>query len=316
MPVPTVRVYLTDTAVQVCLQSFSLIWLVDNQYRVSSPIRINCPLQRSSTRLPAMTQHSFTFTHAIVRAPSKSIVDGLRAVDTGQPDFDKFLQHHQDYIAALKTTGATVVELEALEHLPDSVFIEDAALCLPKGAVVMRPGAPTRLAEAEAIYPALTTVYSDVKTISGPGFIEGGDILTTEREILVGRSARTDAAGIEELRQLVSDWGYSVREVNTPEGILHFKTDCSLLDENTVLSTRRLAASGCFSDYEVIFTAEGEDACANAIRFNELVIMPDGFPETREALIKAGYQVKVIGNTEAAKLDGGMSCLSLRFSPV
>lgn len=263
-----------------------------------------------------MTRNSYTFTHAIVRSPAQSIIDGLRAVDTGQPDFELFLQHHRNYIAALDSTGATVIELQPLEDLPDSVFVEDAALCLPKGAIVMRPGAPSRLAEAAAITPSLSALYSDVKTISGPGFIEGGDILTTEQEILVGRSARTDEAGIKELRQHVSDWGYTVREVITPKGVLHFKTDCSLLDEETILSTKRLAASGCFSDYRVLHTAEGEEACANAIRFNELVIMPEGFPKTQEMLIKAGYQVTTIGNTEAAKLDGGMSCLSLRFSPV
>ena len=163
-----------------------------------------------------MPANSYSFTHAIVRTPARSIIDGLRAVDTGQPDFDTFLSHHKDYIDALKSTGATVIELEALDALPDSVFVEDAALCLPKGAVIMRPGAPSRLAEAAAITPAVSTVYTEVKTIDGPGFIEGGDILTTEREILVGRSARTDAAGIEELRQHVSDWGYMVREVITP----------------------------------------------------------------------------------------------------
>lgn len=263
-----------------------------------------------------MPGHSYTFSHAIVRTPSHSITDGLRAVDIGQPRFDTFLQHHKDYIAALKSTGATVTELDPLEALPDSVFVEDAALCLPKGAVVMRPGAPTRLAEAEAIAPALTALYTQVKKISGPGFIEGGDILTTEQEILVGRSARTDAAGIEELRQYVSEWGYNVREVITPPGVLHFKTDCSLLDEETILSTRRLAESGCFRDYRVLYTAVGEEACANAIRFNELLIMPDGFPKTREMLLGKGYNITTVGNSEAAKLDGGMSCLSLRFTPL
>ena len=96
--------------------------------------------------------------------------------------------------------------------------------------------------------------------------------------------------------------------------MLHFKTDCSLLDGETILSTERLAASGCFAGYRVIHTAAGEDACANTIRFNDLVIMPAGFPRTRDLLGKAGYQVREIGNSECAKLDGGMSCLSLRFS--
>lgn len=262
-----------------------------------------------------MGKNSYTFTHALVRAPSRSIVDGLRAVDTGQPDWDTFVIHHRDYVACLASTGAKVLELEPLEDFPDSVFIEDAALCLPKGAVIMRPGAPSRLGEAAILKPVLENLYPEVRSISGPGFIEGGDILTTETEILVGRSARTDGAGILELARCVEPWGYRVREVITPPGVLHFKTDCSLLDEDAILSTKRLAASGCFSDYKVIHVADGEEECANAIRFNNLVIIPDGFPTTAEMLIAEGYDVKTIGNSEAAKLDGGMSCLSLRFTP-
>lgn len=259
---------------------------------------------------------SFSFTHAITRKPSASIVAGLRAVDTGAPDLGLMQRHHADYVAALRSTGATVVELDALEAFPDSVFVEDTALCLPEGAVVMRPGAPSRLGEAAEMAPHLRALYSDVERIAGAeSFIEGGDILTTETEILVGRSARTNAAGIEELTRLVTPWGLRVREVFTPPGVLHFKTDCSLLDGETILSTARLAASGCFAGYRVIQVAEGEEACANTIRFNDLVIMPAGFAKTRELLDQAGYQVAEIGNSECAKLDGGMSCLSLRFSP-
>ena len=162
--------------------------------------------------------------------------------------------------------------------------------------------------------PSLEAVYSEVRAIE-TGFIEGGDILVSETEILVGRSARTDAEGVAELRSLVSDWGYTVRELQTPPGVLHFKTDCSLLDAETVLATPRLDASGCFDGYRVIHTADGEEACANAIRFNDLVLFPAGFPKTRDTLVDAGYDVREIGNTEAAKLDGGMSCLSLRFTP-
>ena len=179
----------------------------------------------------------------------------------------------------------------------------------------MRPGAPTRLGEAAEMAPHLRALYGDVVTVSGPGFIEGGDILVTEREILVGRSARTNAEGVAELTRLVAPWGHSVREVFTPPGVLHFKTDCSLLDAQTILSTRRLDASGCFAGYKVIHVADGEEACANSIRFNDLVIMPAGFPRTAEILDKAGYTLRQIGNTECAKLDGGMSCLSLRFTP-
>ena len=99
----------------------------------------------------------------------------------------------------------------------------------------------------------------------------------------------------------------------TPEGVLHFKTDCSLLDAETILSTRRLDASRCFENYRVIHTCDGEEAAANTIRFNELVLMPAGFPGTRDRLLEAGYEVREINNSECARLDGGMSCLSLRF---
>lgn len=263
-----------------------------------------------------MTHRSYRFTHAITRRPSASIIAGLRAVDTGTPSLDLMLSHHADYVAALKDTGASVVELDPLEAFPDSVFVEDTALCLPEGAVVMRPGAPSRLGEAAEMAPHLAGLYSQVVRIDGAdSFIEGGDILTTETEVLVGRSARTNAAGIAELARLITPWGHRVREVHTPPGVLHFKTDCSLLDEETILSTRRLAASGCFTGYRVIPVAEGEEACANTIRFNDLVLMPQGFPHTRDALVQAGYAIREIGNSECAKLDGGMSCLSLRFTP-
>ena len=262
-----------------------------------------------------MSDLSFRFSHAITRKPGRAITGGLRAVDTGVPDLALMLAHHAAYVAALRATGATVLELEAAEAFPDSVFVEDTALCLPQGAVVMRPGAPTRLGEAAAMAPHLRALYGQVLEIKGPGFIEGGDILVTEREILIGRSARTDAAGINELADLVTPWGHKVREVVTPPGVLHFKTDCSLLDGDTILSTERLAASGCFDGYRVIHTAAGEDAAANSIRFNDVVLVPAGFARTRAAIIAAGFTVVDIGNSECAKLDGGMSCLSLRFTP-
>lgn len=260
-----------------------------------------------------MPNLSYEFTRAITRAPSASIVHGLRALDTGTPDLTRMLSAHRDYINALSEAGLAVTELAELEEFPDSVFVEDTALCLPEGAVLMRPGAATRGGEVARMAPALRRFYTEVLQISGPGFIEGGDILVNGKTILVGRSARTDAAGIAELAGLVTAWGYQVRELATPDGVLHFKTDCSLLDEKTVLATERLAASGCFSDYRVILTAPVEEAAANAIRCNHLVLMAAGFPGTAARLRDAGFIVREIDNSECAKLDGGMSCLSLRF---
>ncbi len=263
-----------------------------------------------------MPERSFRFTHAITRRPGRSVTGGLRAVDTGAPDLAAMLEAHAAYVAALRSTGATVVELEPLEDFPDALFVEDTALCLPEGAVILRPGAPSRLGEAALMEPRLRPFYPDLARIAGQGsFIEGGDVLMTEAEILVGRSARTNAEGIAELARLVAPWGWRLREVATPPGVLHFKTDCSLMDAETILATPRLAATGCFAGYRVIETAEGEEAAANAIRFNDLVLMAAGFPGTAERLAAAGYRIAQIDNSQCARLDGGMSCLSLRFTP-
>lgn len=257
---------------------------------------------------------SYSFSHAICRRPGASATHGLRAVDTGTPDIDLFIQHHNDYVSALKSTGAHVTELAADETFPDGCFVEDAALCLPELAIVMRLGTSSRLGEAALMKPELEKHYQSIAEITR-GHIEGGDILVTGREILIGSSDRTDQEGVENLREIVAPYGYMIRMVQTPPGVLHFKTDCSLLDEHTILSTKRLAGSDCFEGYNVIHVADGEEACANTIRFNDLVIMPAGFPKTRAVLTRAGFSIREVGNSEAARLDGGMSCLSLRFSP-
>ncbi len=260
-----------------------------------------------------MRNPSFEFARAVTRRPAASVVDGLRAKDIGTPDLQGMLAAHDAYVAALRSTGAEVTVLDALAAYPDAQFVEDTALCLPQGAILMRPGAPSRAGEVAEMAPTLRALCADVREIKGPGHVEGGDILVTSKEILVGRSDRTDAEGVAELAKIAAEWGHTLHEVFTPEGVLHFKTDCSLMDGDTILSTKRLDASGCFKGYRVLHVPEGEEAAANAIRFNNLVLMADGFPRTAEMLDKAGYEVAQIDNRDCAKLDGGMSCLSLRF---
>jgi dimethylargininase len=262
-----------------------------------------------------MTGRSCRFTHAIAREPADSAVAGLRAVDTGAPDIAAFRADHAAYVAALRAAGVAVTVLPPLPAFPDSVFVEDTALCLPEAAIVLRPGAPSRFGEAAEMAPHLAARYGDAVVTLAEGFVEGGDLLMAEGEILAGRSARTDAAGIAALAAAVAPLGWRVRALATPPGVLHFKTDCSLMDETTILATDRLAATGAFAGYRVIRVAEGEEAAANAIRVNDRVLFPAGFPRTRDRLLAAGYAVTEIGNAEAAKLDGGMSCLSLRFTP-
>ncbi|NQU58011.1 MAG: dimethylarginine dimethylaminohydrolase [Rhodospirillales bacterium] len=259
--------------------------------------------------------HSTHFTNAIVRSPGKSIAQGLRAVDMGNPDPDLFAAQHDGYIQALIEAGISVNILPPLEEFPDSVFIEDSALCLPSGAVVLRPGAATRTGESDVMAEILRSCFDDVRNIGEGGFIEGGDILVTEHEIIVGLSARTDAAGAEALQDCVAAWGGKVRILETPADILHFKTACGLLDEETILLTEALNRPGFFDAYRTLIIPEGEEAAANAIGVNGRVFISDGFPRTAEMLEKSGYSVIAIATGEAAKVDGGLSCMSLRFTP-
>ena len=261
-----------------------------------------------------MPDSAITFSKAITRRPSACVIRGLRSEDAGDPDFLQLERDHYEYVGALEAAGANVVDLDPLDNLPDAIFVEDTTLCLPDCAILMRPGAESRRPEVAPIADDIRKIFRTVFEISGPGYIEGGDILYTGREILVGTSLRTDHAGIAELTKFVEPRGYRVRSVETPPGVLHFKTDCALVDTDTILSTQRLAASGCFSDYTMLIVPEGEEAAANMIRFNNTLIMSDGFPKTAEMLLTHGFNLVQVNNGECAKIDGGMSCLSLRIT--
>ena len=261
-----------------------------------------------------MSGHSITFTHALCRTPARSVTDGLRASDHGDPNPDVFAAEHAAYVAALRATGATVTVLPALEEFPDSVFIEDPALVLKGQAIVLRPGAPSRLGEAAALRDDLKRYCDGVIDLQTQGFVDGGDILCSDDEVMIGLSARTNQRGADDLRPIVESLGYTLRIVQTPPEILHFKTESSLLDPETVLATPALAAAGCFSGYLLITTEPGEAAIANAIRFNDTVFVSAGYPRTTEKIAKAGYKVVPLETSQAALVDGGLSCMSLRYS--
>lgn len=261
-----------------------------------------------------MIHPSFEFTHALCRLPSKSVSDGLRARDQGDPDPPVFAAEHAAYVSALLDAGCTVNVLPADETFPDSVFIEDPALVLNGTAIVLRPGAQSRLGEAAALRPALIKHMNDVVDLHTDGYVDGGDILCTDDRVLLGLSARTNAQGAEDLRPIVERLGYTLEVLKTPPEILHFKTESSLLDAQTVLATPMLAASGAFKGLDVIETALGEEPAANAIRVNDHVFLSAGFPKTAERLEAAGYTLKVLNTSQAALVDGGLSCMSLRYS--
>ena len=261
-----------------------------------------------------MKNRSFEFTHALCRFHSASVADGLRDVDHGDPDPMAFAAEHGAYISALRDAGCTVNVLPADETFPDSVFIEDPALVLNGTAIVLRPGADTRLGEAAALRPSLLEYMNDVIDLTTTGYVDGGDILCTDDRVLLGLSARTNTQGAEDLRSIVEGLGYALEVLQTPPEILHFKTESSLLDAQTVLATPALAESGAFKGLQVIETVPGEEAAANAIRVNDFVFLSAGYPKTATRLEAAGYKLKILNTSQAALVDGGLSCMSLRYS--
>lgn len=255
----------------------------------------------------------YEFNAAIVREPARSVVNGLRADDRGNPTFDGVKAEHAAYIAALRAAGVEVTVLPALEDFPDSIFVEDPALVFPEGAILLRPGAETRVHETAEIAPALKRMFESVLDLPSPGFADGGDVLTTPKSVMIGLSARTDRAGAKGLIASLAKLGRKGEIVQTPEGVLHFKSDCSLLDSETMLSTKRLARSGVFKGFREVLIPEGEEPAANALRVNDVVMVGADYPRTIEMLDKLGYKVVALKTTEIGKIDAGLSCMSLRW---
>lgn len=254
----------------------------------------------------------FDFTRALVRSPARSVALGLAAVDRGRPSFDGVAREHAAYVRALEDAGVSVDILPPLEAFPDSVFVEDAALVFPNAAIVLRPGAPTRRGEAEEIAPALAARFDRILHLT-EGTVDGGDVLATPRAVFVGRSARTNAEGARALIALLAKINMNGIAVTTPTGVLHFKSDCALLDEETILATPGLAASGVFEDFRIVLTPESEDAAANAVRVNDRVLLSDAYPRTADLLAKSGYKIIQLPTQEIARIDAGLSCMSLRW---
>lgn len=253
----------------------------------------------------------FDFDSAIVRIPAPSVVNGLS--DRGaKPDFEGVLAEHRAYVAALEAAGIVVDILAPLDAFPDSIFVEDPAFVLPEGAILLRPGAPTRMGEVAAIEPALKRHFDQVLTLPD-GFADGGDILITPAEILIGLSARTDLAGAEAFVAQVERLGRRARIAQTPPGTLHFKTASSLLAEDCVVVTPALAATGVFAGLDVLVTPEGEEAGANLLRVNETVLVGAAYPRMAELIAARGLEVVPLDVSEIAKIDAGLSCMSLRW---
>ncbi len=240
------------------------------------------------------------------------MVDGLRSNTGPAPVFEQVLAEHAAYVEALRAAAVQVTVLDALEQFPDSLFVEDPALVFQAAAILLRPGAPSREQETETLSPVLAARFPSLLRLAR-GHVDGGDILTTPEAVLIGLSARTDESGARELSTLLASIGLHSRIVHTPSGTLHLKSDCALLDEETVLVTGNLARSGIFDGRRTLIVPDVEPGAANVLRIHDRVLVRAECPQTADMLADQGFRVVALPTAEIARIDAGLSCMSLRW---
>lgn len=255
------------------------------------------------------------FKNVIVRKPGKSICDGITsAPELEKPDYEKALKQHENYIETLKKCGVNVTVLEALEEFPDSCFVEDTAVLTKKCAIISNPGAESRNKEPEFMVETIKKFYSEdkIEYIKAPGTLEGGDVMMIGDHFYVGKSARTNEEGIKQFIKILNKYGLTGSEVPL-EKVLHLKTGVNYIENNNMLVSGEFIDKKDFENYNKIIVPEDESYGANCIWVNETVIVPKGYPKIEKAIKDMGYKVLVTDTSEFKKIDGGLSCLSLRF---
>jgi len=266
--------------------------------------------------LPAIHgEASLKFTRAIVRRPSENFAGGLTTVDLGKPDYELALRQHGAYCRALETCGLSLTRLEPDERYPDSTFVEDTAVLTQRGAVIARPGAASRTGEIEEIKTVLSERYAQIREIREPGTLDGGDVCEAGERFFIGVSKRTNEAGAAQLAGFLADFGYQTTliDIRGLSNILHLKSGLAYLGGNRMLVIDELKASNEFSSYDVIEIDNTEAYGANCLLINDRVLIASGFPGLRLQLERLDYEVIALDMSEFQKMDGGLSCLSLRF---
>lgn len=240
------------------------------------------------------------------------MVNGLSSAGLGAPDYSTALRQHRDYIDALRRCGLQVTILPPDEAFPDSTFVEDAALLTPHCAVITRPGAPSRRRETVAMRTALSGFYDQLQLIEAPGTLEGGDVMMVGRHFFIGLSQRTNKAGAEQLIGILERHGMTGSVVELEE-VLHLKTGVSYLENNCLLACGEFPGKPEFKQYQILQVTPNEAYAANSLWLNGSVLVPAGNPCTSALISAAGFPVIEVDVSEFRKLDGGLSCLSLRF---
>lgn len=259
-----------------------------------------------------MTTH---FTRAIARRPGDSYLNGLTTSKEGPPNLAKAILQHNIYVQTLEDSGLSVTVLPAAEAFPDSVFVEDTAILTPEITVLTRPGAVSRRDETQSIKAALLDRFDTITEIVAPGTVDGGDICETDSKVLIGLSKRTNLEGALQLQSALQQVGRpaEIVDIRSVPGLLHLKTGISYLGEGRMAVMEALASLSWLADFDRVLVPASESYAANCIAVNGSVVVADGYPRFFEMLDRLGLKPVPLDVSEFRKMDGGLSCLSLRF---
>ena len=254
---------------------------------------------------------SYSFKNAIIRQPNKSIQNGLSSLNL-HPQFEIIAEEHSNYIKAIKEAGLQIKLLESLEEYPDSIFVEDPALIYKTNVIILNPFDPSRNGEKNIIKNEIKHFFDNILFVE-EGYVEGGDILNINNHFIIGLSHRTNKLGANNLSKILKSLGSTVEICKTPDDILHFKSECSIIDDDTILVSAKMAQLDYLkSHYHLIELPIGEEGAANALRINDKLLLADGFVKAEEMLSKK-YNIIKVKVDEIAKVDAGLSCMSLRW---
>ena len=254
------------------------------------------------------------FKTGIVRPPGRNFADGLTTSE-GPPDYPRALDQHGEYCTALEYCGLTVLLLPPDLAYPDSTFVEDVSIATPSFAILTRPGAKSRAGEIETIREPIGRFFQTIHEIETPGTLDGGDVCQAGTHFFTGISQRTNEDGAKQLASFLSREGYtsSFVDIRGMKNTLHLKSDVAYLGDNQLLVSQAMAARKEFRGYDLIRVLPEEGYAANCVRVNDYVLVPDGFPRLEGELTRRGLKILLLAVSEFRKMDGGLSCLSLRF---
>jgi dimethylargininase len=252
-----------------------------------------------------------TFARAIVRGVPETLSAGITTAELGRPDIEKAREQHRAYAAALEGCGLEVTVLGVDERYPDSVFVEDTAVVTDRCAIVTNPGAAERRGEIHAVEEALAGFYGTVESITDPGTLDGGDVLQVGDQFYVGLSERTNREGAEQLSAILQRYGFGVSLVALRR-FLHLKTGVAYLGGDDLVLAGELVDKDEFRGFDRIVVPPEEEYGANCIRVNDRVLLAAGYEKAMQSIAERGYEVTELEMSEFRKLDGGLSCLSLR----